>query len=151
VAAVVLCLSSLYLICAKGGAGLPRDVVIQGALSESEATRLYAANHRTLHALYWRRLRANLRAGQFNELWLNLRRRPERIHTLGKDPDGWFVASATNRLGEACTIRTQKIDASLPVGPWKVSQTNRIVVAIDKRAQPGAAPNAPPPPPAPAP
>ena len=121
--------------------GLPQTVAIRGELSRTDAESLYTSNERMFRGLYWRRVWANVGAGQFKELWLNLRRGPERIHTLGKEPDGWFVLSATNRLGNSCTVRTRQLFAPRPYGIWKVqsSVVERGLVVSDRAQAAGAA------------
>ncbi len=125
--------------------GLPPTIVVRGGLSKSDAEALYRSHNTTLRVLYWRRVRANIRAGQFSELWLNLTRGPERIHTLSRERDGWFVVNATNRLGNSCTIRSRQPSA-LPLDTaWKVqsSLVERGVilkeVVLKDLAQDGAA------------
>jgi hypothetical protein len=112
-AALALCIlvASLCFFRTRESPGLPQTVAIRGELSKPEAESLYTSNDRLLRALYWRRVRANVGAGQFKEVWLNLQRGPERIHTLSKEPDGWFVVIATNRLGNSCKLRSRQLSA----------------------------------------
>jgi hypothetical protein len=141
-AALALLLASLCFVWTREFTGVPQAVAIRGGLSKAEAESLYTSNDRTLHTLYWRRVRANVVAGQFKEAWLNLQRGPERIHTVSKEPDGWFLVSATNRLGNSCTVRTRQLAAPPPNAVWTVK--SRVVegeLVLRDRAQPGGAAN----------
>jgi hypothetical protein len=138
---LVVFVASLYFFKTLKSKGLPATVAIHGELSKLEAEALYTSNNRMLYALYWRRLQANVSAGQFKELWLNIRRGPERINNLSKDSDGWFVVNATNRLGNSCTIRSRGLGAPRLAGVHKVQPfTVQGGVVVSAGAQPlGAA------------
>jgi hypothetical protein len=123
---------------------VPGIVAIHGELSKSEADSLYRSSSRMLRGLYWKRIRADLTAGHFKLFLLDVRRRPERIHTLSKEPDGSFVVSATNRLGESCTIRCPRPFVAQPNGPQPVKVVKSFAIRrVDQSApaQPDGAAN----------
>jgi hypothetical protein len=138
VLALVTVAPFVYFIIGRRDSAVPRTVAIRGGLSNLEAHSLYTSLDGMLRTLYWQRVRANLRAGQFRELWLNVRRGPERIQTLSKEDEGYFVVYATNRLGGSCTITTRELSAPQLDGAWKaqspvVQQWSRSVTTETNR------------------
>jgi len=119
VLALTILVISLCVFSTRRSAGIPEAVAIRGEMTSSEAESLYRSSDKSLRGLYWRRVRAKLASGHFRQFWFDLKRGPERIHALSKESDG-FVVSATNRLGESCTIRCPRPSVAQPNGPWKV-------------------------------
>jgi hypothetical protein len=126
--ALAILMTGVWLFTPGASTHVPRMVAIRGELSKSEAESLYRSSNRVLRGLYWRRIRANLTAGHFGQFLLAVRRRPERIHTLSKEPDGSFVVGATNRLGESCTIRCAYPFVPQPSGPSRVQSVRSFGV-----------------------
>jgi hypothetical protein len=123
---------------------LPKIVAIRGELSKSEAESLYRSSNGMLRRLYWKRVWGNLTGGHFKLLLLDVRRRPERIHALSKQLDGSFVVSATNRLGESCTIRSPRPFVAQPSGSQAVKVIESFAIGrVDQSApaQPDGAAN----------
>jgi hypothetical protein len=138
--ALTILVPSFCLLRMGNRADLPKGVAIRGELSNAQAESLYTSNARLLRTFYWRRVRANIAAGQFKEAWLNLQRGPERIHTVSREPDGWFVLCATNRQGNSCTIRTREL-AAPPNTVLKFKSSSVVAgrVVLSDRAQPDGA------------
>jgi hypothetical protein len=138
--ALAMLMTGVCLFSPRESTHVPGIVAIRGELSKSEAESLYRSSNRMLRGLYWKRIRANLTAGHFKLFLLDVRRRPEQIHRLSKEPDGSFVVSATNRLGESVTIRCPRPFVAQPNGPRKVQVVKSVAIGR-KPAQPLGAAN----------
>jgi hypothetical protein len=125
--ALLAILTSLFLRTDPGH--IPQWVTIHGSMSNSEAQSLYKSGNEMLHAIHWGRMRADLAAGQFKLFLLDTRRGPERIHTLSKD-HGWFVVTATNRLGQNCRIRSLDPVVCKPSFRWNRAQSSQVTTGV---------------------
>jgi hypothetical protein len=106
--AVMGLLMVLSLLVGRSPKHIPGTVTIRGGLSKSEAESLYYSTDRTLRHFYWLRIRAELLAGHLKLVWLDLRRGPERINMLSKEPDGHLTLTATNRLAGIVRIHSNR-------------------------------------------
>ncbi|MGH9645442.1 MAG: hypothetical protein ACRD4E_01385, partial [Bryobacteraceae bacterium] len=100
----LVCSLLLGLLVVDRPARIPSSVIIGDGLSKSEAAALYTFSNKQLRGFYWRRSLADLKVGQFKRAWAGLKRGPERITALSKEPDGHFLVQATNGLGGLASI-----------------------------------------------